>query len=146
MYIYIIYNTHTKHRTVQKSPVTFPNIHFAINCNNPVRFESSESLMTASAAHRDLSSSSSSLSGMTWRNRTNWDRLNPEELWQCLQYISSDLHTTYLQNHTGLLQLMAKWMFGNDVDTLQQKISGLRLVLHSTEFTRVHKLPPYLII
>ncbi len=23
-----------------------------------------------------------SLSGVTWRNRTNWDRLNPEELWR----------------------------------------------------------------
>ncbi len=30
--------------------------------------------------HRDLIASSSSLSGITWRNRTNWDRLNPEEL------------------------------------------------------------------
>jgi len=26
-----------------------------------------------------------SLSGMTWRNRTNHDIINPEELWQCLQ-------------------------------------------------------------
>ncbi len=30
-----------------------------------------------------------SLSGMTWRNRTNWDRLNPEEL--CLQDASRNL-------------------------------------------------------
>ncbi len=44
-------------------------------------------LTTASAPHRDLitspsssSSSSSSLSGMTWSSRTNWHRLNPEEL------------------------------------------------------------------
>ncbi len=38
--------------------------------------------------HRDLiSSSSSGLSGITWRNRTNWARLNPEELTspRCLQ-------------------------------------------------------------
>ncbi len=34
---------------------------------------------------------SSSLSGMTWRNRTNGDRLNPEELWQRLQDASRDL-------------------------------------------------------
>ncbi len=32
-----------------------------------------------------------SLSGMTWRNRTNWDRLNPEELWQRLQDVSREL-------------------------------------------------------
>ncbi len=32
-----------------------------------------------------------SLSGMTWRNRTNWDRLNPEELWQHLQDASRNL-------------------------------------------------------
>ncbi len=32
-----------------------------------------------------------SLSGVTWRNRTNWDRLNPEELWQCLQDASRNL-------------------------------------------------------
>ncbi len=31
-----------------------------------------------SAPHRDLISSSSSLSGMIWRNKTNWDGLNPE--------------------------------------------------------------------
>ncbi len=49
------------------------------------------SLTTASAPHRDLTWSSSSLSGMTWRNRTNWDRLNPEELWQRLQDASRNL-------------------------------------------------------
>ncbi len=27
----------------------------------------------------------------SWRNRTNWDRLNPEELWQHLQDASRDL-------------------------------------------------------
>ncbi len=32
-----------------------------------------------------------SLSGMTWRNRTNWDRLNPEELWHRLQDASRNL-------------------------------------------------------
>ncbi len=31
-----------------------------------------------------------SLSGITWRNRTNWDRLNPEELWQRLQDASRE--------------------------------------------------------
>jgi len=49
-------------------------------------------LTAASAPHRDLNSSSSSLSGMTWRNRTNWDRLNPEELWQRLQDASRNVH------------------------------------------------------
>ncbi len=44
----------------------------------------------SSAPHRDLISSSSSLSGMTLR-RTNWDRLNPEELWQRLQDASRNL-------------------------------------------------------
>ncbi len=33
----------------------------------------------------------SSLSGMACRNRTNWDRLNPEELWQRLQDSSRNL-------------------------------------------------------
>ncbi len=28
---------------------------------------------------------------MTWRNRTNWDRLNPEELWRRLQDASRNL-------------------------------------------------------
>ncbi len=49
-------------------------------------------LTAASAPHRDPNSSSSSLSGMTWRNRTNWDRLNPEELWQRLQDASRNVH------------------------------------------------------
>ncbi len=31
------------------------------------------------------------LSGMTWRNRRNWDRINPEELWQHLQDVSRNL-------------------------------------------------------
>ncbi len=48
-------------------------------------------LTTVSAPHRDLIWSSSSLSGITWRNRTNWDRLNPEELWQRLQDASRNL-------------------------------------------------------
>ncbi len=45
-------------------------------------------LTTASAPHRDLFWSSSSLYWMTWRN---WDRLNPEELWQHLQDASRNL-------------------------------------------------------
>ncbi len=44
--------------------------HFSINCNNPVIFLRSDLIII-------------SLSGMTWRNRTNRDRLNPEEL--CLK-------------------------------------------------------------
>ncbi len=47
-------------------------------------------LTTASAPQRsDLIIIS--LSGMTWRNRTNWDRLNPEELCQRLQDASRNL-------------------------------------------------------
>ncbi len=72
----------------------FQNIHFAINCNNPVRFallclhkESDNS--QCSTQRSDLIIIS--LSGMTWRNRTNWDRLNPEELWKCLQDASRNL-------------------------------------------------------
>ncbi len=43
---------------------TFQNIPFAINCNNPVRFLFAQGVWQ----HRDLISSSSSLSGITWRN------------------------------------------------------------------------------
>ncbi len=53
-------------------------------------FVCTRSLKTARAPHRDLISSSSSLSGMIWRNRTNRDRLNPEEQWQRLQQASRD--------------------------------------------------------
>ncbi len=45
-----------------------------IDCNNPMRFLS-----------LDLISSSYSLSGVTWRNRRNWGRLNPLEPWKRLQ-------------------------------------------------------------
>ncbi len=45
-------------------------------------------LTIASAQHRDLILSSSSLSGMTKRNRTNWKRLNPEELRQTMFHLS----------------------------------------------------------
>ncbi len=38
------------------------------------------------------------MSGMTWRNRTNGDRLNPEELWQCLQYASRKVAGRFLES------------------------------------------------
>ncbi len=49
-------------------------------------------LTSTSAPHRDLIWSDHHQSvWMTWRNRTNWDRLNPEELCQRLQDASRNL-------------------------------------------------------
>ncbi len=92
-------------------------------------FICTRSLTTASAPYRDLISPSSSLSEMTWRNRTNWDRLNPEELWQrpqdALRNLTAKLPeklyaklcvalaVVLVQTNLNGLQLMAKWMFGN---------------------------------
>ncbi len=52
------------------------------------------------STHRDLISLPSSLSGMTWRNRTNWDRLNP---------VTKMLQETYLQSY---LKTMCKCSSG----------------------------------
>ncbi len=58
IYIYIYIYIYRKYQ------FTFPNINFAINCNNPVRF-------LCSTQRSDLIIIS--LSEVTWRNRTNWD-------------------------------------------------------------------------
>jgi len=52
----------------------------------------------------DLIPPSSSPSVITWRNRLNWDRLNPEEVWKHLQ----DLKKTFLQ---VLWEVLGKWQY-----------------------------------
>ncbi len=39
-----------------------------------------------------------SLSGMTWRNTTNWDRLNPEELWDTSRNLPVHVSWLYTLN------------------------------------------------
>ncbi len=97
---------------VSKYQFTFPNIHFALNCNNPVRFLSENSQCSTQRSDIIIIIIIS-LSGMTWRNRTNWDRLNPEELWQRLQDASVVSRRCDGCCQTRLLQLMPNWMFRN---------------------------------
>ncbi len=64
---------------------TFPNIHFAINCNNRVRFLSDNSQCSTdiwSHHHHHHHHHQSVWNDI--RNWTNWDRLNTKELWQRL--------------------------------------------------------------
>ncbi len=72
---------------------------------------------------RDLISSSSSLSGMTWRNRTNWDRINPEELWQRLQDTSRNLFA-----HSSCTSLFILIFIKSTVDCIAH-FSSLHILL-----------------
>ncbi len=58
----------------------FQTLIFVINCNNPVIFVCS----TQRSDHHPVC--------LEWHEETiNWDRINPEELWQCLQDASRNL-------------------------------------------------------
>ncbi len=63
---------------------TFPNSHFAINCNNPVRILFAQGVWKQPVLHTQRSDL---IIQSVWNDmkKQNWSRLNPEELWQRLQ-------------------------------------------------------------
>jgi len=80
-----------------KYQFTVPNINLAINCNNPVWFLFAQGVWHQPVLHTEIWSSSS-LSGRTWRDRTNWMRqtkFKRTNVWKCKLIFPTD--TPFLQ-------------------------------------------------